>query len=125
MGHGERRWIVQPTECGLGRTTPDVVVRPPLLTTTVGQGRLPKEVTGQSGIRDRHQGRRCPACGFAYGLPEKKFSTGKPVTYNEIFIFRFAAGRVVETRSVVDVGSQMKQIGVVPASLTPGAGGVS
>jgi predicted ester cyclase len=41
--------------------------------------------------------------------------TGTSVTYNEIFIFRFAAGRVVETWGVVDVYAQMKQIGVIPA----------
>jgi predicted ester cyclase len=41
--------------------------------------------------------------------------TGKTVTYNEIFIFRFANGRVVETWGVVDVYSQMKQIGVISA----------
>jgi len=40
-------------------------------------------------------------------------ATGKSVTYNEIFIFRFADGRVVETWGVVDVLAQMKQIGVV------------
>jgi len=40
--------------------------------------------------------------------------TGKSVTYNEIFIFRFEAGRVVETWGVVDVYAQMKQIGVIP-----------
>jgi hypothetical protein len=40
--------------------------------------------------------------------------TGKSVTYNEIFIFRFANGRVVETWGVVDVLSQMKQLGVIP-----------
>jgi steroid delta-isomerase-like uncharacterized protein len=39
--------------------------------------------------------------------------TGKPVSYNEIFIFRFADGRVVETWGVVDVYAQMKQIGVI------------
>jgi steroid delta-isomerase-like uncharacterized protein len=39
--------------------------------------------------------------------------TGKSVTYNEIFIFRFADGRVVETWGVVDVYAQMKQIGVM------------
>ncbi len=39
--------------------------------------------------------------------------TGKSVTYNEIFIFRFADGRVVETWGVVDVYAQMKQIGVI------------
>ena len=42
-------------ECGLGLTADDVAVRPRLLATTVGGGRLPKEVTGQSGVRDRHQ----------------------------------------------------------------------
>jgi len=41
--------------------------------------------------------------------------TGKTVTYDEIFIFRFANGRVVETWGVVDVYAQMKQIGVIPA----------
>jgi len=38
--------------------------------------------------------------------------TGKSVTYNEMFIFRIADGRVVETWGVVDVYAQMKQIGV-------------
>jgi len=38
--------------------------------------------------------------------------TGKSVTYNEMFIFRIAVGRVVETWGVVDVYAQMKQIGV-------------
>jgi steroid delta-isomerase-like uncharacterized protein len=42
-------------------------------------------------------------------------ATGKTVTYDEIFIFRFANGRVVETWGVVDVYAQMKQIGVIPA----------
>ena len=46
------------------------------------------------------------------GLPP----TGKPVTYNEIFIFRFAGGRIAETWGVVDVFSQMKQLGVIPAT---------
>jgi predicted ester cyclase len=41
--------------------------------------------------------------------------TGKTVTYDEIFIFRFVDGRIVETWGVVDVLSQMKQIGVIPA----------
>jgi predicted ester cyclase len=39
--------------------------------------------------------------------------TGRSVTYNEMFIFRFADGRVVETWGVVDVYAQMKQIGVI------------
>lgn len=41
--------------------------------------------------------------------------TGRSVTYNEIFIFRFAGGRIAETWGVVDVLSQMKQLGVLPA----------
>jgi steroid delta-isomerase-like uncharacterized protein len=43
------------------------------------------------------------------GLPP----TGKSVRYNEIFIFRFASSRVAETWGVVDVFSQMKQLGVI------------
>jgi hypothetical protein len=43
------------------------------------------------------------------GLPP----TGKSVNYNEIFIFRFANGRVAETWGVVDVLSQMEQLGVI------------
>lgn len=41
--------------------------------------------------------------------------TGKSIAYDEIFIFRFVNGRVVETWGVVDVFSQMKQLGVIPA----------
>lgn len=45
------------------------------------------------------------------GLP----ATGKIVAYDEIFIFRFADGRIAETWGVVDVLSQMRQLGMVPA----------
>jgi steroid delta-isomerase-like uncharacterized protein len=45
------------------------------------------------------------------GLPP----TGKSVTYNEIFIFRFVNGRVAETWGVADVLSLMKQLGVIHA----------
>jgi predicted ester cyclase len=41
--------------------------------------------------------------------------TGKSVTYNEIFIGRFVNGRIAETWGVVDVLSQMKQLGVIQA----------
>jgi steroid delta-isomerase-like uncharacterized protein len=40
--------------------------------------------------------------------------SGRSVTYNEIFVMRFADGRIVETWGVVDVLAQMRQIGVVP-----------
>jgi steroid delta-isomerase-like uncharacterized protein len=45
------------------------------------------------------------------GLPP----TGKSIAYNEIFICRFADGRIAETWGVVDVLSQMKQLGLVAA----------
>jgi predicted ester cyclase len=40
--------------------------------------------------------------------------TGKSVTYNEIFILRFAGGRITEICGVVDALSQMKQLGLIP-----------
>jgi steroid delta-isomerase-like uncharacterized protein len=41
--------------------------------------------------------------------------TGKAVTYDEIFVFRLVNGRIAETWGVVDVLSQMKQLGLIPA----------
>ena len=41
--------------------------------------------------------------------------TGKTVTYSEIFIFRFAGGRIVEVRGVVDVLSLLRQLGAFPS----------
>ncbi|MEE1752966.1 ester cyclase [Streptomyces sp. SP18CS02] len=40
--------------------------------------------------------------------------TGRSVGYDEIFILRFAEGRVTEIRGVVDLLAQMRQLGVVP-----------
>jgi steroid delta-isomerase-like uncharacterized protein len=45
------------------------------------------------------------------GLPP----TGKSVAYNEIFIMRFVNGRIAEIWGVVDVFSQMKQLGMIQA----------
>lgn len=42
--------------------------------------------------------------------------TGKSITYNEIFIVRIAGGRIAETWGVVDVLSQMKQLGAIPGA---------
>jgi predicted ester cyclase len=42
-------------------------------------------------------------------------ATGKSVTYNEIFVVRFAGSRIAEIWGVVDVLSQMKQLGLIPA----------
>jgi steroid delta-isomerase-like uncharacterized protein len=41
--------------------------------------------------------------------------TGKAVAYNEIFVFRIDNGRIAEIWGVVDIFSQMKQLGVIPA----------
>jgi len=60
------------------------------------------KVVGRTTVTGTHQGE-------FMGVPP----TGKSVTYNEMFIFRFANGRVVETWGVVDVYAQMKQIGVI------------
>lgn len=46
--------------------------------------------------------------------------TGKSVTYSEIFIFRFVNGHVAEIWGVVDVLSQLQQLGVsLPVTLAP------
>jgi steroid delta-isomerase-like uncharacterized protein len=42
--------------------------------------------------------------------------TGKSVMYEEIFIFRLRNGLIAETWGVVDVLSQMRQLGAIPAS---------
>jgi hypothetical protein len=62
------------------------------------------KVVSRNSVTGTHQG-------DYMGVPP----TGKSVTYNEIFIFRFVNGRIAETWGVVDVLSQMKQIGVIPA----------
>jgi steroid delta-isomerase-like uncharacterized protein len=41
--------------------------------------------------------------------------TGRSVTYREIFIVRFADGRIAELWGVVDTLGQLQQLGAVPA----------
>ena len=41
--------------------------------------------------------------------------TGKSVSYSEIFIMRFANGRIAEIWGVVDIFTQMKQLGLIQA----------
>jgi steroid delta-isomerase-like uncharacterized protein len=66
------------------------------------------KVVGRQRITGTHRGEYM-------GMPP----TGKSVAYDEIFIFRFANGRIAEIWGVVDVFSQMKQLGVIPAGPTP------
>ncbi|MGE5132538.1 MAG: ester cyclase [Gemmatimonadota bacterium] len=62
------------------------------------------KVVARNTVTGTHQG------GFR-GLPP----TGKAVTYNEIFIVRFAGRRIAEIWGVVDALAQMKQLGMIPA----------
>ena len=62
------------------------------------------KVVSRNSVTGTHQG-------DYMGLP----ATGRPVAYNEIFIFRFVDGRIAETWGVVDVLAQMKQLGMLPA----------
>jgi steroid delta-isomerase-like uncharacterized protein len=62
------------------------------------------KVVARNTVTGTHQGEYM-------GLPP----TGKSVTYNEIFILRFADGRIAEIWGVVDVLSQMRQLGMIPA----------
>ncbi|MGY3340170.1 putative ester cyclase [Streptomyces filamentosus] len=41
--------------------------------------------------------------------------TGRAVEYGEIFVFRMAGGRITEIRGVVDVLTQLRQLGAVPS----------
>ena len=63
------------------------------------------KVVGRMVITGTHRGEYM-------GIPP----TGKSVTYNEIFIFRFAGGRIAETWGVADVLAQMRQLGMLPAA---------
>ena len=58
--------------------------------------------------------------GAYMGIPP----TGKSITYNEVFIVRFLDGRIAETWGIVDVFSQMRQLGVIsrPGPLIETAG---
>ncbi|MER7170261.1 ester cyclase [Streptomyces mesophilus] len=40
--------------------------------------------------------------------------TGRPVRYDEIFVFRFVDGRIAEAWGVVDVLGQLRQLGAMP-----------
>jgi steroid delta-isomerase-like uncharacterized protein len=60
------------------------------------------KVVSRNTVTGTHQGEYL-------GLPP----TGRPVRYQEIFIVRFAGGRIAEIWGVVDVFAQMKQLGAI------------
>ena len=61
------------------------------------------KVAGRNSVTGTHLGEYM-------GVPP----TGKSVAYDEIIIFRFVDGRIAETWGVVDILSQMRQLGVIP-----------
>jgi steroid delta-isomerase-like uncharacterized protein len=65
------------------------------------------KVVSRNTVTGTHQGEHL-------GVPP----TGKSVTYSEVIIARFADGRIAETWAVVDVLSQMRQLGAIPAQRT-------
>jgi steroid delta-isomerase-like uncharacterized protein len=46
--------------------------------------------------------------------------TGRAVSYQEIFVFRVADGRIAEVWGVVDVFAQLRQLGAIAGPPTPG-----
>jgi steroid delta-isomerase-like uncharacterized protein len=63
------------------------------------------KVVARNTVTGTHQGEYM-------GLP----ASGKSIAYSEIFIVRFAGGRIAETWGIVDVLSQLRQLGVVPGA---------
>lgn len=47
---------------------------------------------------------------------------GRTITYSEIFIYRFAHGRIIEMWGVVDVLAQLRQLGIVLGPTPPSEG---
>ncbi|MFE0649383.1 ester cyclase [Streptomyces sp. NPDC059534] len=80
------------------RAFPDVHVA---VEETIAEG---DKVVSRNTVTGTHQGEY-------QGLPP----TGRPVSYQEIFILRFADGRIAEIRGVVDVLTQLRQLGAVPS----------
>jgi predicted ester cyclase len=110
---------------------PDVVIHMPLPVEALGPQRF-KQVWAMllRGLPDLHltiedliaEGDTVVARNTVTGTHQGEYMgvrpTGKSITYDEIFIFRFAGGRIAEMWGVVDVFSQMKQLGVIPAQRT-------
>jgi steroid delta-isomerase-like uncharacterized protein len=106
---------------------PDVIFRTPMPTRTTGIQAV-KELlaTLHRAFPDLHveiedmieEGDRVVCRNTVTGTNQGEYMgrppTGQPVSYEEIFIMRFAGGRIAETWGVVDVLSQMKQLGALP-----------
>src|SRR6266511_5622298 len=107
---------------------PDALIRTPLPSEATG-AELAKEVFARlfRGFPDLHvtvedliaEGDKVVARNTVTGTHDGEYMglppTGKSITYNEIFIARFVNGRIAEIWGVVDVFSQLKQLGMIPA----------
>ncbi|MBS1679431.1 MAG: ester cyclase [Actinobacteria bacterium] len=107
--------------------SPDVKIRSPLPLDSTGASAL-KEVFGRlhAAFPDLHveiedliaEGDKVVSRNTVTGTHRGAFMglppTGRSVSYNEIFVARFAAGRLVETWGVVDMASLMRQLGLLP-----------
>ena len=108
---------------------PDALIRTPLPIEAAGPELL-KEVFGRlhRAFPDLHvtvedliaEGDKVVARDTVTGTHQGEYMglspTGKSITYNEIFICRFVDGRIAETWGVVDVHSQLRQLGALPGS---------
>ena len=107
---------------------PDVLIRTPLPVEATGAQAM-KEVFGRlrRAFPDLHvavedlvaEGDRLVSRNVVTGTHQGEHMglspTGRSVAYDEIFILRFVNGRIAETWGVVDVLSQMRQLGAIPA----------
>jgi len=106
---------------------PDALIRSPIPTEATGAQRLKEifgtlhraypdlQVTAEDVIAE---GDKVVARNTVTGTHRGEYigvaPIGKSVTYNEIFVFRVADGRIAETWGVVDVLSQLRQLGATP-----------
>jgi hypothetical protein len=112
---------------------PDVLIRTPLPIDSTGPAAL-KEVLGRlhRAFPDLHieiddliaEGDKVVSRNTVTGTHRGDYMglapTGRGVTYDEIFIVRFADDRIVETWGVVDVAAQMRQLGVLAGAPVAG-----
>ncbi|WP_207929097.1 ester cyclase [Actinomadura sp. 6K520] len=107
---------------------PDVLIRTPLPIGTTGVEAIKEVFTKLLGaFPDLHittedviaEGDKVVSRNTVSGTHQGEYMgippTGKAVTWQEIMIVRFEDGRITETWGVVDVLSQMRQLGVIPA----------
>ena len=83
-----------------------------------GQRRWPRgtaTTTGSSSSRTVSSSRSSAVTGIHRGEYQGLPPTGRTVTCDEIFIVRFTDGRVAEIRGVVDVLTQLRQLGAFPS----------